>query len=327
MTLQALAIPLGIMLIGILLLVKGGDWTINSAVYIAHHFGLSPMIVGFTILAFGTSLPELIISILAVLRGSEGIAMGNVIGSNIANILCVIGISACFITFKVTITKAFIRDIFMMLLCSALLLALMFNGDISRMSGGVMITILAVYVFVQYLMASRGKAPIEDTTTDYDTEFSSPVMPYIFLILGLLCIAGGAEFLVRGAKESATILGVPEAIIALSIIALGTSLPELSTSIIAGKKGHTDMVLGNIIGSNVFNILMIIGATSLVKPIVASSYTPQLLNFDIWLMIAISIIFALILLIYKKVNKPIGIVFISTYVLYNIYIYAINFSS
>jgi cation:H+ antiporter len=325
-TLQSLAMPIGIMIVGILLLVKGGDWTINSSVFIAKRFGLSPMVVGFTILAFGTSLPELIVSILAVMQGSAGIAMGNVIGSNIANILCVIGFTSIFITFKANINKAFIKDLSMMMICSALLAGLMIFGDISRIAGTAMLTILAVYVFVQYKMASRGERPVDDID-DEDLQFANAIMPYVFLIIGLLAVAGGAEFLVHGAKESALIIGVPEAVIALSIIAFGTSLPELSTSIIAGRKGHTDMVLGNIIGSNVFNILMIIGVTALVKPIASTSYAAQLLNFDIWLMIAVSAIFAILLLTYKKINTPIGIVFLGGYVAYNIYIYAIYFGS
>jgi cation:H+ antiporter len=325
-TLQSLAMPIGIMIVGILLLLKGGDWTINSSVFIAKRFGLSPMVVGFTILAFGTSLPELIVSILAVLQGSEGIAMGNVIGSNLANILCVIGFTALFVTFKVTITKALIKDLTMMLVCSLLLAGLMIFGDISRIAGGAMLTILAVYVFIQYRMASKGERTV-DEIDDEDLAFSSPLISYAFLGLGLLFVAGGAEFLVRGAKESALIIGVPEAVIALSIIAFGTSLPELSTSIIAGRKGHTDMVLGNIIGSNVFNVLMIIGITALVKPIASTSYAPQLLNFDIWLMIGVSLLFAALLLIYKKINTAIGIAFMGGYIAYNIYIYAIYFGS
>ena len=322
-TLQLLCMPLVMMIIGIVLLVKGGDWTIDSAVFIAKRFGLSPMIVGFTILAFGTSLPELIISILSVLRGSEGIAMGNVIGSNIANILLVIGVAAIFATLTTTLSKGLLKDMLMMLVCSFLLLGLMFYGDISRMAGGVMIAFLLGYVFWQYRMAMKGEIEADAPDEEDDVEYAKPLFAYGFLILGLVAIAGGAEFLVRGAKESAGILGVPEAVIALSIIAFGTSLPELSTSIIAARKGHTDMLLGNIIGSNVFNILMILGVTALVKPIAQSSYAPQLLDFDIWVMLGVAIIFAGLVFGFKKITKPVGIVFVSVYILYNIYIYAI----
>ena len=329
--LMSLTLPVGLMLVGIVLLIQGGNWTIDSAVYIAKHLGLSPLIVGFTVLAFGTSLPELIVSIMAAMRGSMGIAMGNVIGSNIANILLVIGAASVFVPLCAHFSKALLRDLAMMLLCSGILLGLMLYSEISRLAGVGMVGLLVGYIFVQYKMAHRGDIGVDEleketARLEEDAEehvSSSRMGPYVFLFFGLLAIAGGAEFLVRGAKDAALILGVPEAVIALSIIAFGTSLPELSTSIIAGRKGHTDMVLGNIIGSNVFNILMILGVTSFVKPIVSGSYAPQLLDFDIWLMLAVSLFFAFILILYKKVTRPIGLAFIGMYIAYNVYIYAL----
>lgn len=324
-----LSLPVLFMLIGIVLLVKGGDWTVNSSVFVARHFGLPPLIVGFTILAFGTSLPELIVSILAVIRGSAGIAMGNVIGSNIANILLVIGTAAFFINFKIKLSTTLIRDNIMMIFCSVLLLAFMFFGGVPRLAGAIMIALLIIYIAIQYYMATKDEAlskELEDEINEieeHEAEASSKqFMPYLLLILGLASVAGGAEFLVRGAKESALIIGVPEAVIALSIIACGTSLPELSTSIIAAKKGHTDMVIGNIIGSNVFNILMIIGATALVRPILATNYAPQLFDFDIWVMLGISVLFAALIFALKGINKLTAGIFIAGYLLYNIYIYA-----
>lgn len=312
-----------LMVSGIFLLIKGGDWTIDSSVFIARKFGLSPMIVGFTILAFGTSLPELLISILAVLRGSEGIAMGNVIGSNIANILLVIGASAMIAPLVVKISKGLIKDLIMMVLASLLMLALMFHGEISRVAGMAMVALLLAYVFMQYRMAQKGEIAVEEEELQ---DFKQPMQPYFFLLLGLIGVAGGAELLVRGASQSATIIGIPEDVIALSIIAFGTSLPELSTSIIGARRGHSEMALGNIIGSNVFNILMILGVTAIVKPIVESSYAPQLLQFDIWVMLAVSLGFAALLLTYKRVNKTLGIAFVGGYIVYNIYIYAIYFT-
>ncbi len=322
LTLQSLLIPLGLMMIGIFLLIKGGNWTIDAAVFIARRFGLSPMVVGFTVLAFGTSLPELIVSILAVLRGSEGIAMGNVIGSNIANILMVIGASAILVTMHVKISKGLIKDLTMMLLASFLLMGLMFYGEISRVAGVAMVTLLLIYVFLQYRMALKGEIEVEEEELQ---DFKNPVQPYIFLFFGLMGVALGAEFLVRGASQSATIIGVPEDVIALSIIAFGTSLPELSTSIIGARKGHSEMALGNIVGSNVFNVLMIIGITAMVKPIAQSSYSVQLIEFDVWFMLAVSLIFVALVAFYRKITKPIGIVFLAAYTAYTIYIYAINF--
>ena len=326
LSLQSLLMPAVLMVVGIFLLIKGGNATIDSAVFIARRFGLSPMVVGFTILAFGTSLPELIVSILSVLRGSEGIAMGNVIGSNIANILLVIGASAFFATMHITITKGLIKDLVMMLLASLLLMGMMLYGEIGREAGLIMVMLLILYTFLQYRMARKGEIEI-DGEADALQDFRHPAQPYVFLFLGLIGVALGAEFLVRGASQSAVIIGVPEDVIALSIIAFGTSLPELSTSIIGARKGHSDMALGNIVGSNVFNVLMIIGITAIVKPIAQDSYSHQLIDFDIWFMLAVSFVFAALVLGYRKVNNVIGGVFLAAYILYTVYIYAINFGA
>ncbi len=322
-TTEGTVLAVGAMVAGILMLIKGGNWTIDSSIYIARHWGISPMVVGFTIVAFGTSLPELVVSVLANLEGSPGIAIGNVLGSNIANILLVIGLSAIFVTLR-TSSKAVIKDLIMMMASTVLLLFLLMQGEIGRLAGFGMVLALAAYVFLQYKMVQTGEMPAEDVE---DPAFASKAAAFGFLLAGLLCIALGAEFLVRGAKVSAHVIGVPEAVIALSVIAFGTSLPELSTSFIASRKGHSEIVLGNIIGSNVFNILMIMGVTVLVKPIAQGSFAPQLAAFDIWLVLIVSLIFALLLVFYNKITRPVGIVFFGAYVVYNIYIYAIYLQS
>ncbi|GJL85563.1 MAG: calcium/sodium antiporter [Micavibrio sp.] len=322
-TIEGLVLAVGAMITGIILLMKGGDWTIESAVFVAKRWGVSPLVVGFTIIAFGTSLPELIVSVLANIQGSPGIAIGNVLGSNIANILLVIGSAAIFTTLAAG-SKGMTRDLVMMMASTVLLLFLLQQGEVGRLAGLAMLLALVMYVLWQYRAAGKGDEPPPDTE---DPAFKSQLVAYGFLFAGLICIALGAEFLVRGAKVSAHVIGVPEAVIALSIIAFGTSLPELSTSIIASRKGHSDIVLGNIIGSNVFNILMIIGVTALVKPIQQGSFAPQLAQFDIWLVLAVSLIFALLLVFYKKINRPIGLAFCGGYIAYNIYIYAIYMGS
>jgi len=316
---QLLFLSIGALGLGMYMLLKGGNWTIDASVFLARKIGVSPLIIGFTIVAFGTSLPELIVSVNANLTGSPGIAIGNVIGSNIANILFVIGATAIFATLTV-LPKDLVRDIGAMLMTTILLMALMLYGGISQMAGMIMVFILLAYVFWQYNMAKSGKISVEDVE---EPEFKLTGHAIIFLILGLVFIALGAEFLVRGAKVSASIIGVPEDVIGLSVIALGTSLPELSTCIIAAMKRHTDIVVGNILGSNVFNILMILGITAGFKPIENGAIAKQVVTLDIWVMFGVSLLFALILLIYKKVNKPIGIIFLLGYVLYIGLIYAL----
>jgi cation:H+ antiporter len=315
-------LSMGALGLGMYLLFKGGDWTIDSAVFIAKRFGISPMVIGFTIIAFGTSLPELIVSVNANFAGSPGIAIGNVIGSNIANILLVVGITAFFATL-VAVPREIMRDMIMMLVASFLMLGLMWHGNISMLGGGLMIGVLLAYVIYQYIMASKGKIEVEDVESP---SYNSLWQGILFLVLGLIAIAAGAEFLVRGAKVSATIIGVPEAVIGLSVIAIGTSLPELSTCILAAMKKQTDIIIGNILGSNVFNILMIIGATAVIKPISQESIVPQILSLDIWVMLGVAIAFSLILLTYKKITKPIGFIFVLAYILYIGLIYGLYLS-
>jgi len=322
--LTSLALPVVFMIGGILLLIKGGNWTIDGAVYVARRYGISPLVVGFTIIAFGTSLPELLISVIANLQGSAGIVLGNVIGSNIANVLLVIGVAAIFAPL-ISKSKAIFRDLIIMLLATGLLVVLMNHGHIGQFAGVAMVAFLFAYVFLQYRLAKEE----DDIPAEIDDikAYAKPIFAYGFLLLGLIAIAGGAELLVRGAKESAGIIGVPEAVIALSIVALGTSLPELTTCIVAARKNQSDIVLGNIIGSNVFNILMILGVTSVVKPIAQGSFAPQLVNFDQWVMVGVSIIFTLLIVFFAKIGRVTGLLFCAAYVVYNIYIYARYFAS
>lgn len=316
-----LLLPVVLMLAGIVVLVKGGGWTVDGSVFVARRFGISPLVVGFTIIAFGTSLPELVISVLANLEGSPDIALGNVLGSNIANVLLVIGATAAMVPL-VSTSRAVLKDLLMMLVSTALLAFLLSYGDIYRMAGLGMVLLLLIYIYVQYKSAQKSEKPMMQDV-DEVPEFSKPAFAYLFLFLGLVCVAFGAEILVTGARQTASLIGVPEAVVALSIVALGTSLPELSTCIIAARKGHAQIAIGNIVGSNVFNILMIMGTTALIKPIAAGSFAPQLVNLDIWVVIFSSAIFAMLIVLFDKISRPVGFVFCAAYLVYNIYIYAL----
>lgn len=314
----SLLLPLVFVIVGLGLLAKGGDWTIDAAIYVARRFGISALLIGFTIVAFGTSLPELVVSVLAHMEGSEGIALGNVMGSNIANIFCVLAITAIIVPLF-SDSKAVVRDAIVMVIVTGLLAALLLSGGIERWAGIGMLVLLVSYIFYQYRMAKGGDMPMEVEDTP---AFSKPLYAYGFLILGLVSVTVGAEVLVRGAKECATIIGVPEAIIGLSVIALGTSLPELTTCLSAARKGHSGIVFGNIIGSNVFNILMILGLTAVIKPIHIDADSVQLVQFDIWVVGLVSVVFAGLLIFFKKVSRVHGILFLALYLGYNIYIYA-----
>lgn len=320
-SMEAFILALGALGFGIVLLIRGGNWTIDSSVFIARKLGISPLLVGFTIVAFGTSLPELIVSVNASFHHLPGIAVGNVIGSNIANILLVIGATASFVTLHV-VRRDILRDLTAMIIVTLVLTALMLYGEISRTTGFIMLGALILYTSWQYLMASKGAIKFEEPD---NPEFPNMLASIGYLFLGLLFIALGAEILVRGAKVSAIVIGVPEDVIGLSVIAFGTSLPELSTCLIAAKRKQFDLVIGNIIGSNVFNILMIIGATAITKDIIMMDMAKQLVTLDIWVVLGVSVLFTALLLSYQKVTRPIGVIFTMGYIAYIGTIYALYF--
>lgn len=316
---EVFILALGAMGLGIVMLIRGGDWTIDSAVYIARKIGVSPLIVGFTIVAFGTSLPELVISINANLKDSPGIALGNVLGSNIANILLVCGAAAMISTLSVQ-TSEILNDTLAMIGATIAMAGIFLMGIITQSVGMAMFGALILYVVFQYYMALKGEKHVDDVE---EPEFKQDWMAYLFLLLGLVFIAIGAEFLVRGAQVSATFLGVPEAVIALSLIALGTSLPELSTCIAAALKKQSDIIIGNIIGSNVFNILMIIGVTAMIKPIDIGLAGPEIVGRDMWITIGVTLIFALWILLFKSLGKLTGLFFVLGYLIYILAIYGL----
>ncbi len=319
---DASILSMGALFLGIVMLIKGGNWAVDGAVYIAERYKISPMIVGFTIIAFGTSLPELVVSVFANIQGLPGIALGNVVGSNIANILLVLGVASLFVSLSACVSKELIRDIGFMLFATAVLAGLLVYGEVTRLAGILMLVSLIMYVFVQFKTSNE-----EDFSSQGVEEveiFTNAYIAYFTLVIGLVCIAVGAEFLVKGARVSAGLIGVPESVIALSIVAFGTSLPELSTSIIAARKNQTGMVIGNIIGSNVFNIFMIIGAASVIKPIEQGGFSDQLVSFDIWVMLVIALVCAFVLLWKGKISRLVGGMFFLGYIGYNVIIYMMN---
>jgi cation:H+ antiporter len=303
---EVLVLSAAAVVLGILLLVKGGDWTIGGATYVSEHLGVPQMVIGFTVIAFGTSLPELFVSVNANLTGFPGISLGNVVGSNIANILMVIGVTALIAVVPAK-ASAVLRDLVVMLLATAVLVGLMYYGIVDRWVGGAMFAFLVGYVIYQYVLAKRGVIEPEEVE---EPEFASMSAAIGFLLLGLLLVTLGSEILVRGAVETAAIIGVPEAVIGMTVIAFGTSLPELATCVAAAAKRQTDIIVGNIVGSNVFNILSIVGLTALIKPLAVDE---SLVDFDMWLMVGSSVLFAAILLGLGRVNRPIGAVFVLGY--------------
>lgn len=316
-TYDLMVLALGAIAFGFYLLMKGGDWAIDAAVYLAEQAGLSKMFVGATILAFGTSVPELFASVNANLAGFPGISIGNVIGSNIANILLVLGATA--IVYPVMCRPAELKyDVIMMLVATAALTIAMQFETISRLTGLILFGVLAGFVLFQYknggaVLAANLEDVPQPTADAQDSGsaaaeeggISSKASALGFLFGGFAALAVGSELLVKGAVTIGMALEVPEAIIGMTVVAFGTSLPELSTCIAAAAKKHTEMLIGNIVGSNVFNILSIVGITALIKPIAVDA---NLLGLSLWSMVGVAVLISGWLLAGKRLDRAHGIV-------------------
>lgn len=297
---------------GMWLLIKGGDATVDAASAIAEKFNIPSLLIGFTIVAFGTSLPELLVSVNANFKGSAGIALGNVIGSNIANILLVIG-AAAFVYPVIADRKEIRNDTIAMLVVSGVMTALLVaQQGISSSIGFIMVGALFAYVVFQYMDARKKAVPNLDPHIEHKPLWQSSLI----LLIGLTGVALGADILVRAAITAAKIMHVPDAVIGLTVIAIGTSLPELSTSVVAALKKQSGIALGNILGSNVFNILLIIGVTSVLKPIPADQITPEMVSVDVWVMLAVALLMGLMLLIRGKIGRVTGFLMLALYIIY-----------
>ena len=277
---------------GLVVLVAGGDFFVRGSVGIAERFQISPLIIGLTLVGFGTSMPELLTSILAALKGSPGIALGNVVGSNTCNILLIIG-AAALIYPLTTDPRVLFRDGFVVLAASVVCLGVTVAGAINRPVGLLMVAALIGYVFIIYRvdrLTPRPANPAEDAPP------SPPTHGIALLALmtagGLGATMLGAHWLVTAAIELAAHFGVSDTVIGLTVVAVGTSLPELVTSVVAAFRRQSDIALGNILGSNIYNVLGILGTTALIKPI---EVPEEILHFDIWVMLgatALLMIFA-----------------------------------
>ena len=303
---QLAVLALGAIGFGLWLLVKGGDVTIDSAVRIAERAGLSKLFIAATIVAFGTSAPELFTSVSANLGGYPGISVGNVIGSNIANVLMVIGISA--VIAPVLIDRKEVRvDTWMMVAATIAMSVAIWAGILPLWAAVMMIAAIVAYVVYQY-KASRISVDDEE-----EGEAPLPGNPYVLVAAGIMTLVIGAEILVQGAVAGGYALGVPEAVIGMTVIAFGTSLPELMACVAAARKGQSDMIVGGIVGSNVFNILSVMAISAAVKPLVIDARFAQL---DMPVVLVVNAVFTVFLLFIGKIGRTSGLVMIASYLLF-----------
>jgi len=262
-----------ICLVGFVLLYFGAEWLVKGSSSLARTLGVTPIVIGLTVVAFGTSAPELVVSLISSIKGKSMIAVGNVVGSNICNIALVLGLAALFqpITADKSVVK---RDIPIMLAISLYLLVLSLNSKLGRIEGATLFAGIILYTFFNYYIAMRaskrasGEATMIIAPELEEIEYVTSRKKQILLILvGIVGVVGGAQIVVESAVKIMQILGVSEKFIGLTIVAFGTSLPELATSVVAAIRKEMDISIGNLVGSNVFNIMSVLGAASLVRPI------------------------------------------------------------
>lgn len=264
-------VTIGLLLVGLAMLVFGADWFVKGAAGIADRFGVPPLVIGLTVVAYGTSMPELMVSAVASLEGRGGIALGNVVGSNIANIGLILGVTA--LVSPPEVSGGLIRREVPMLLLSTLALPLvLLDGSISRIDAALLL-IAAIGFTVATVRYARTSSPSDLLASEMIQEVSehqtsaSPIRLFGFCVLGLAMLLLGGKWFVDAAVRIAVIFGVSERIIGLTVVALGTSLPELAASVVAALRGHSAMAVGNVIGSNIFNVLLVLGAAGIVAPV------------------------------------------------------------
>lgn len=300
-----------LMAVGFTLLIKGADLFVDGASGIAARLGIPQLVIGLTIVAMGTSAPEAAVSISAALKGNAEITIGNIVGSNILNILIILGITSVIISVKVAASTIKYELPFMIAITAVLLLFGYTGGNITFSEGILLWVLFILYLTYLFVMAKRNKEETDDKQEE------KPLWKLIvFILLGLFMIVFGSDISVDGASAIAKAVGISERFIGLTIVALGTSLPELVTSIAAARKGKADIAIGNIVGSNIFNILFVVGTTSLITPVVFAS------NFiiDTAIAIAAGILLLVGVLRKKELSRVTGIIMLVCYGAYFIYL-------
>ncbi len=303
-----------LLVIGFVMLIKGADWFVEGASKIADRFGIPQLVIGLTIVAMGTSAPEAAVSIASALKGSAEITIGNVLGSNILNVLVILGLTA--VVRAIAVQNSTIKyEIPFTIIVTGLMGVLgLTDGVISRGEGVILWGCFLVYMAYLLVMAKKGQSADAEEKKD---EKKDPMWKLILLvIIGVVLIVFGSDFSVNAASELAKIFGMSERLIGLTIVALGTSLPELVTSVTAAIKGKADIAVGNIVGSNIFNILFVVGTTALITPVAYSA------NFMVDTITAVAIMVLLLICVLpkKKLGRPAGAIMLVGYVAYFIYL-------
>ena len=298
---------------GLALLLIGGEAVVRGSVALAGRLGVSPLIVGLTIVGFGTSLPELVVSVNAALSGSPGIAVGNVIGSNIANSMLILGVGALILPIAVS-PQAVRRDALCMVAATVVFVGLGLTGGLVWWQGALLVCVLCGYILTTVWRDARAQdAAAELHRGEADEPGLAGLhtgLVFAVVAAGIFAVVVGAEWLVDGATAAAREIGVPDEVIGLTLVAVGTSLPELATAVVAACRGHPDVCVGNVLGSNIFNLFGIAGVTALFAPL---PFSAQIVGFDLWVMLGAALLLLPFMLTGFRISRVEGAVLAALY--------------
>ncbi len=326
-------LEIAMFLVGLVILYFAAETLVQGASAMALRLGITPLIVGLTVVAFGTSAPELVVSLAAVYTDSDAISVGNILGSNIANLALILGISA--IIRPITVSNEVIkREYPVMLAASVLMVGLSYDGMISRIDGAMLVACMVAYMGYMGYMARKvirtGKEEgaalsiLEDLDelggleSDDSSGAPSNLKDMARVVVGIIGLSAGAKLMVDSAVVIASDLGISQLVIGITIVAIGTSLPELATSIVAALRGESDIAVGNVVGSNVFNILSVLGIVSCIKPIEVSG---EAVTYDLWVMLGVTLLVWPVMWSGKRIARGEGILFVILYVTYSVWLF------
>ena len=309
------------LVLGLVIMVWGADLLVKGASRLATSVGISPLVVGLTVVAFGTSAPELAVSVMSAFKGESDIALGNVVGSNLCNVLLILGLSAVIV--PLVVAQQLVRfDVPVMIGVSLLVLPMGMDGNIGRLDGAILFT--GAVLYTSFLIRQSRRETNEAVKAEYEAEYGEKSAFGLaknigFIVVGLVCLVLGSKWLVSSAVAIAQAFGVSELVIGLTIVAAGTSMPEVATSIVAAIKGERDIAVGNVVGSNIFNILCVLGLSSLVAP-AGITVSEAALRFDIPVMIAVAVACLPIFFAGYRISRFNGAMFLFFYIAYLVYL-------
>ncbi|GLQ20144.1 calcium/sodium antiporter [Algimonas porphyrae] len=315
---MALLLPILLLILGLVILVVAGDVLVRGAAALARHWGVPALIVGLTIVAFGTSAPELVVSVNAVLDGVGQMAAGNVVGSNIANILLALGLPALIMAIPTNMSGV-ARNTTVCVVATLIFVILAFIGNpLIFWQGAILFAGIVIYLSWMFVLARAG---VDETILEEMAEIEegrgglpkSVWLDCVYVVAGLIGLFLGGEMIVNNAVILAGGLGISETIIGLTIVAIGTSLPEITTVIVASLRGHSEVALGNVLGSNVFNLFAVMGAAAMTGPVLVE---PGLFAFDFWVMLAATFALLIFVMSRRPIGRKTGLIFVVAYILY-----------